>query len=121
MPGLRVEVDGEKGFSGMMENGALLLRKGPKKVRMPFSEISSVARGRRHRYGRTMFWIGIALLPALGLGAIPLAIYYYSGYDALVIGYHRRKYAISGEGRTLRVIRERIGRNRKDLDTSSEE
>ena len=100
---------------------AILLRKGPKKVRMPFSEISSVQRGRRHRYGKTMLWIGITLLPALGLGAIPLAIYYSSGYDALVIGYHRRKYAISGEERALRIIRERIGRNRKDLDTSSEE
>lgn len=114
-------MDGEKGFSARMDEGALELRKGPKKVRMPFSEIASVARGRRHRYGRTMFWLGVALLPALGLGIILLGIYYQSGYEALVIGYHRRKFALSGDAAALKRIREGIGRSRKDLDTTSEE
>jgi len=121
VPGLRVSVDGEEGFNVRLDDGALELRKGPKKVRMAFPEISSFSRGRRPRYGKTMFWIGIAILPALGFGAVLLALYYFSARDALIVGYQKRKFALSGDERTLRIIRDGIGRQRRDIDTSSEE
>jgi hypothetical protein len=121
VPGLRVAVDGDEGFSVRLDDGALELRKGPKKVRMAFPEITSFGRGRRPRYGKTMFWIGVAILPALGLGAILLAIYHFSSREALIVGYQKRKFALSGDERTLRIIRDGIGRNRRDIDTSSEE
>lgn len=121
MPGLRVAVDGEEGFSARLEDGALVLRKGPKRVRITFPEMASVSRGRRHRYGRTMFWIGIALLPALGFGAVLLAIYYFSAQGALIIGFRKRKYALSGEEKTMRIIHEGIRHNRRDLDVYEEE
>ena len=121
MPGLRVAVDGEEGFNARLDDGVLELRKGPKRVRMAFAQISSVGRGRRPRYSKTMFWIGIALLPALGFGAVILAIYHFSVQEALIIAYHKRKYALTGDERTLRVVREGIGHHRGDMDTSSEE
>jgi hypothetical protein len=121
VPGLRVGVDGEEGFNARLEDGSLELRKGPKRVRMAFAQISSVRRGRRPRYSKTMFWIGIALLPALGFGAVILAIYHFSVQEALIIAYNKRKYALAGDERTLRVIRERIGHERRDMDISGEE
>ena len=98
-----------------------MLRKGPKRVRMAFGEMASISSGRRPRYGRTVFWMGVALLPALGLGAILLAIYHFTARDALIIGFRKRRYALSGDEKTLNIIREAIGHERRDINVLEEE
>jgi hypothetical protein len=118
---MRVEVDGDKGYVARMGNSALELKKGPRRVSMPFSEITSVSRGKRYRYGKPVLWMGILLLPVLGVGAILVALYLVSGYDVLVICYRRRKYALSGKGAALRRIGEALKRRRPDIDASAEE
>lgn len=121
MPGLRVAVDGEEGFLVRLDPGALVLRKGPKRVSMPFGEMASIRSGRRPRYGRTMFWIGVALLPALGFGTILLAIYHFTRQDAIIIGFRKRNFALSGDEKTLGIIRDAIGHERPDMKMSEEE
>lgn len=98
----------------------LLLRKGDRQVRMPFSEITSAAWGKRPRYGRALLWMGIALLIAVGFGAVLLAIYYFTGYEALVIAYDGKEYAVSGEHARLEDLQARIRRGRAGSADSSE-
>ncbi|MBM4248128.1 MAG: hypothetical protein FJ149_01565 [Euryarchaeota archaeon] len=101
-------VDGEPGFSLNIGRSRLTLRKADRRVRMPYDGITLDGWGRRYRYSPTIRTIGIALLPVLGAGAVLLALYYLSGYDALFLKFGGREYPLSGDRALLERLRRRI-------------
>ena len=113
-------VDGEEGFTLKASESHLLLRKADRHVRIPFNEITSADWRKRQRYGRTLLWMGIALLIAVGFGAVLLAIYYLPSYEALVITYDGKEYAVSGERARLEGLQARIRRDGTGVARSPE-
>ena len=66
---------------------------------------------KRPRYGRTLLWMGLALLVAVGFGLVLLALYYLATCEELVISYECKEYAVCGERSALEDIRSRIPRS----------
>jgi hypothetical protein len=116
----KLAVDGEDGFSLRLGESGLSLRKGARHVRLPYAKVAPPRWERRYRYGRTLRNIGIVLLVAVGVGAVLLAFYYLSGYDALVLGFGGREYRLSGDRALLEKVRSAVGKCRAQDSDSSE-
>ena len=116
----KLAVDGEDGFSLRLGESGLSLRKDERHVSLPYAKVSSSGWERRYRYGRTLRNIGIVLLVAVGVGAVLLAFYYLSGYDALVLGFGGKEYRLSGDRALLEKVRTAVGKGRAGISDSSE-
>jgi hypothetical protein len=116
----KLSVDGEEGFTLKLGESGLLLRKGDRRVSMPYAAISSAGLERRPRYSRTVRNLGIVLLVAVGLGAVLLAIYYLAAHDVLVLLFKGKEYQLSGDRALLDNVRSRILKGRAGVLDSSE-
>jgi hypothetical protein len=120
MARMKIAVDGEEGFSLRFGESGLSIRKGTRHVGMPYARVSSAAWERRYRYSRTFRNIGIILLVAVGLGAVILAIYYLTAFDALVLKHGGTEYQLSGDRALLDRVQSRIMKGRAGANDSSE-
>lgn len=111
---LRVEVDGESGYTVKMEGGTLTARKGDRHVRIPAQEVKRLQRGKHYPYGRLLQWMGIIFLLLFGIGIILLALYYLSGKDAVFLRYNKLDYTITGDKETLDRIESFLARKGKE-------
>jgi hypothetical protein len=116
----KLTVDGEGGFSLRLGESGLALRKGDRHVSIPYAKITSAGWERRHRYSRTVRNIGIVLLVAVGLGAVLIALYYLTAFDALVLEFGDREYQLSGDRALLERVRSAVGKGRAGVSDSSE-
>ncbi len=115
-----ITVDGEEGFSLRMGESGLSLRKGTRRVGMPYARVSSAAWERCYRYSRTLRNMGMILLVAVGLGTVLLAMYYLTAFDALVLKYAGKQYQLSGDRALLDRVKSRICKGRSSAMDSSE-
>lgn len=115
-----ISVDGEEGFSLRLGETGLALGKGDRHVSLPYARIDSAGWERRHRYSRTVRNIGIVLLVAVGLGAVLIALYYLTAFDALVLASGEKEYQLSGDRALLEKVRSRILKGRAGVMDSSE-
>ena len=114
MEKLKVEVDGEVGFTVRMDGGKLMLRKGDFHVQIPADKVKGLQRGKWYPYGRLLQQMGIILLIVLGTGIILLLVYYLSGKDAVLLKYRKAEYALTGDKEALDKIESYLARKGKE-------
>ncbi len=116
----KLTVDGEEGFSLRLGESGLALHKGDRRVSMPYAKVSSAAWERRYRYSRTLRSIGIVLLVAVGLGAVLIALYYLTSFEALVLVFGGKEYTLSGDRDLLERVQSAVRTGRAGVADSSE-
>ncbi|MEM2869123.1 MAG: hypothetical protein QW379_01690 [Thermoplasmata archaeon] len=117
-----IAVDGEEGFSAILAEDRVVIRKGERRVEMPRSSPPSMKWCKRYRYGRAILAMGAILIPVFGLGVVLLALYYLSSDKALVLRYREKEYILTGgEGNLTRIKNHISGWSTEGVEEEEEE